>query len=78
MSTFDSLLVSAQELLISIVEDRLNRLSRCIQDSDSDVEMVDLEFFDDPVPIDLCTKGIYRSEPFGTCAGVIQSHHLRR
>ena len=78
MSRFNSLLVCAQELLISIVENRLHRQNRLLLDSDSDVEMTDLEFFDEPVPVDLCTMGILYSEPFETCAGVFQSHRLRR
>ncbi len=78
MSMFNSLLVSAQELLITIVENRLHRQNRLLLDSDSDVEMTDLEFFDEPVPIDHCMKGIWHSEPFETCAGVFRSHRLRR
>ena len=78
MSKFNSLLVSAQELLISIVENRLHRQNRLLLDSDSDVEMSDLEVFDEPVPIDRCKMGIWHSELFETCSGVFQSHRPRR
>ena len=78
MSRFNSLLVCAQELLISIVENRLHRQNRLLLDSDSDVEMTDLEFFDEPVPIDRCRVGIWNSEPFETWSGVFQSHRPHR
>lgn len=74
MSMFNSLLVSAQELLITIVENRLHRQNRLLLDSDSDVEMSDLEFFDEPVPIGHRTRGIWHSGLFGTYAGGVQSH----
>lgn len=66
MSKFDCLLISAQQLLIKIVEYRLNRQNRLIYESDSDVEMVDLEFFDEPGPVGPYKEGIWHSVPFGT------------
>ena len=77
MFKYHSLLISAQELLISIVESRLNCHNHLLQESDSDVEMSDVEFFDEPVLIGLRRAGISRSERSETRAGVVRSHHPR-
>ena len=73
MSKFDHLLLSAQQVLIKIVEHHLNRLNHLIPESDSDVEMVDLEFFDEPGPVGRYKKGIWHSAPFETYGSVVQS-----
>ena len=77
MSKFDVLLLSAQELLLDILEYRLLRQNHLNHSCDSDVEMVDQEFFDEPVQVDPRSWGICYSKQSETCAEVIQSRQHR-